>query len=493
MGAATILLTGASGYIGGRLLRRLEEARGGVRCLARQPDFVRARLGNESEAVQGDVLCPESLEAAFQGIEVGYYLVHSMGASGAFEELDRSGALNFGRAARAAGVKRIIYLGGLGDETTDLSPHLRSRHEVGRTLRESGVPVIEFRASIVIGSGSLSFELVRALVERLPLMITPRWVEVTAQPIAIGDVLDYLVAALDLETPESRIYEIGGADRVSYRDLMREYARQRGLRRRMISLPALSANLSSLWLGLVTPIYARVGRSLIEGIRHETCVRNPRALADFDIAPMGIAPAIEAALHNEELELAETRWSDAVSAGPSAARNPVGLSVVTSGRRLVDVRRCLLDVDSEQAFAPIRRLGGTTGWYAYDWLWSLRGWIDLLLGGVGTRRGRAHPDRLSTGEPLDWWRVELYEPDRRLRLRAEMILPGRAWLEFEVSPLPGGSQVTQTAIFDPTGLAGLAYWYGVAPLHALVFRGLLDGIAAAARANASQLPDPPHA
>jgi uncharacterized protein YbjT (DUF2867 family) len=304
-----ILLTGASGYVGGRLLHRLEARGLRVRCLARRPEFLAERIGPNSEIVEGDVLRAETLRAALEGVRTAYYMVHSMGTASreGFEVQDRLGAQNFARAARAAGVSRIVYLGGLGDEESDLSAHLRSRHEVGRALRESGVPVIEFRASVVIGSGSLSFEMLSALVERLPAMVTPRWVHVVAQPIAIRDLLAYLEAALDLETEESRVYEIGGADRVSYGGLMQEYARQRGLRRLMIPVPVLTPRLSSLWLGLVTPLYARVGRDLIESICHETVVREDGARRDFAIEPIGVREAIASALANEDRELAETR------------------------------------------------------------------------------------------------------------------------------------------------------------------------------------------
>jgi uncharacterized protein YbjT (DUF2867 family) len=484
-GAPVILLTGASGYVGGRLLARLERRGATLRCLARRPEFLAGRVGKGTQLVAGDALCEQSLPPALAGVNTAYYLIHSMGnpGSASFEREDREAAENFGRAAREAGVQRIVYLGGLGADGPDLSAHLRSRHEVGAALRASGVPVIEFRASIVIGSGSLSFEMIRALVDRLPIMVTPRWVSVVAQPIGIEDLLDYLEAALDLDCHESRIYEIGGADRVSYGDLMREYARQRGLRRWMIPVPALTPRLSSLWLGLVTPLYARVGRKLIDSICHETIVRDDRALRDFDIAPIGASLAIRRALENEERDFAQTRWSDAVSSSglPFDALQTTGL--VRIGRRLGDQRSCKLEVAPACAFAPIRRIGGTTGWYAFDWLWRLRGFIDLLAGGVGVRRGRRDPEHPAVGDALDWWRVESYEPDRRLRLRAEMRLPGRAWLEFEVLPAAGGSIVRQTAVFDPAGLLGLLYWYGIYPLHAFVFRGMLAGIARAARAE----------
>jgi hypothetical protein len=329
--------------------------------------------------------------------------------------------------------------------------------------------------------------MIRALVERLPVMVTPRWLRVIAQPIAIDDLLAYLEAALELAAPESRIYEIGGAERVSYGELMREYARQRGLRRLMLPVPVLTPRLSSLWLGLVTPLFARVGRTLIESICHETVVRDARALRDFAVAPMGARQAIERALSNEDRELAQTRWSDALSS--AGGKTPSGsFGGARHGRRLADSRRCTLAVDPADAFEPIRRIGGKTGWYAFDALWRLRGFVDLLFGGVGMGRGRRDPEQLRVGDTVDWWRVEAYEEGRRLRLRAEMKLPGRAWLEFEVKSAAQGSLIQQTAVFDPSGLSGLLYWYGIYPLHALVFRGLLAGIAGAARRSASRRP-----
>jgi uncharacterized protein YbjT (DUF2867 family) len=478
-----VLLTGASGYVGGRLLPRLEKLGLPVRCLARRPEYLAGRVGPDTEVVAGDVLREETLAPALEAVHTAYYMIHSMGSASqqGFEAQDRRAARNFASAAHAGGVRRIVYLGGLGDESSDLSPHLRSRHEVGRELRASGVPVIEFRASIVIGSGSLSFEMLRALVERLPVMVTPKWVQVTAQPIAIGDLLSYLEAALDLETDESRIYELGGPERVSYRELMREYARIRHLRRAMIPVPVLTPHLSSLWLGLVTPLYARVGRALIESICHETVVRDDRARRDFAVEPIGVREALVSALANEDREFAETRWSDAISSGGTDPGRFSNFGGVRRGRRLADSRHCELDVPAAQAFAPIRRIGGNSGWYAHNWLWRWRGFIDLSVGGVGMRRGRSDPELLRVGDTVDWWRVEAYEPDHLLRLRAEMKLPGRAWLEFEVRPTERGSSIRQTAVFDPSGLLGLLYWYAIYPLHAVVFRGMLDGIAQAAR------------
>lgn len=301
--ASLILLTGATGYVGGRLLRSLENQGCRVRCLARSPEALKQKAGPSTEVIAGDVLDRPSLDSALRGVEVAYYLIHSMGSTGSFEEADRRAALSFGEAAKAAGVERIIYLGGLGRDDEALSPHLRSRQEVGQILRQSGVPVLEFRASIVMGAGSLSFEMIRALVERLPVMITPRWVNVPAQPIAIDDVLEYLLAALQHPVSEYRVYEIGGADQVTYGDIMRAYARHRGMRVRMIPVPFLTPFLSSLWLGLVTPLYARIGRKLIESIVHSTVVRDDSALTAFPVRPIGVEEAVRRALAAEDQQL----------------------------------------------------------------------------------------------------------------------------------------------------------------------------------------------
>jgi len=467
-----VLVTGATGYVGGRLWQRLEALGHRTRCLARDPERLEGRVGPGTEVVRGDVLEPTSLQNAMEGVESAYYLVHSMGSSTGFEEQDRAGAKNFVEAARTAKVKRIIYLGGLARDARSLSPHLRSRHEVGRILRESGVPTIELRASIVLGSGSLSFEMIRALVERLPAMITPKWVGVEAQPISIDDLLQYLLESLKL-IPESRVFEIGGADRASYGDLMREYARQRGLHRVMVPVPVLTPRLSSLWLGLVTPLYARVGKKLIESIEHPSVVDDDAAKGVFTVRPSGMREAITAALRNEEREFAETSWFDAFSSG-GPQRSRAG---VQFGNRLLDARSLDVIVPPTEAFAPIRRIGGKNGWYAHRFLWKLRGWIDLLFGGVGLRRGRRDPEMLHVGDAVDFWRVERYEPNRLLRLRAEMKLPGRAWLEFEVVPSDSGSTIRQTAMHDPEGLFGLVYWYALFPVHGPVFDGMLHGIA----------------
>jgi uncharacterized protein YbjT (DUF2867 family) len=473
-----ILVTGATGYIGGRLVAALERTGYRVRCLARLPETLHGRVGVGTEVVRGDCLDRASLGPALAGVHTAYYLVHSMGATRDFAALDREAAQAFGRAAREAGVRRIIYLGGLGEPSDELSAHLKSRQETGDILRESGVPVVEFRASIVIGSGSLSFEMVRALVERLPVLICPKWVSVAAQPIGIEDVIAYLVAALDFPEGSAGIFPIGGPDVVCYGDIMREYARQRGLRRWFLSVPVLTPRLSSLWLGLVTPLYARVGRKLIDSLKNPTIVHDDSALRTFPIRPRSLPEAIARAASLEDAEQAATRWSDALSAG---GVRPAGWGGARLGTRIVDSRSVTVEVPPDAAFAPVRRIGGAQGWYCGNALWQLRGFLDLLVGGIGMRRGRRDPEIPHPGDALDFWRVEAYEPDHLLRLAAEMKIPGRAWLQFEVtSRTGGGSEIRQTAIFDPAGLAGLLYWYALYPLHAIIFRGMLDGIAARA-------------
>ena len=444
-----ILLTGASGYIGRRLLRSLEEAGHPVRCLARHPERVAAGRPT-TEVVRGDCLDEASLVAAMADIEQAYYLVHSMGTGADFAALDRQAAANFSRAAARAGVRRIVYLGGLGESPDSLSAHLKSRIETGAVLRAAGVPVVEFRASIVIGAGSLSFEMIRALVERLPVMICPRWVTTETQPIAIDDVLAYLKAAIELPDGTDRIFEIGGAEVVSYGDMMREYARQRGLHRLLIPVPILTPHLSGLWLGLVTPAQARIGRELVEGLRNPTIVRSPAASEAFAIRPMPMRAAFARAIEEDAQHY-----------------------------RKIDARTVVVDAVPAQAFAPIRRIGGDTGWYFGDLLWRLRGWLDRWVGGAGMPRQRRDAEDCVVGDTIDGWHVEAYEPDRLLRLAAGMKLPGRGWLEFRVSPVGDGSRslVSQTASFDPKGVGGRLYWYAVLPLHAIIFRGLLRGIA----------------
>ena len=471
-----ILLTGATGYVGGCLLDELQRRGRDVRCMARRPEKLAGRTGPRTEVVAGDASQAVDLARACAGVDVAYWLVHSMESGVDFERADRLAAERFAAAAAAAGVRRIIYLGGLGADDDRLSAHLRSRHEVGAILRASGLDVIEFRASIVIGAGSFSFDLVRTLVERLPVMICPAWLATATQPIAIADVVDYLAAAIDLPPGGARIFEIGGPDRVSYGAIMREYARQRGLTRLMIPVPVLTPRLSSLWLKLVTPRYSKMGRKLIDGLKNPTVVTSAAADREFTIRPRDLTSAVREAVYHEDQEFAGKRWADFAD----LEELPRRYGGATEGTRLVDHRHAVVAVTPARAFAAIERIGGGHGWYACDWLWTLRGWLDRLLGGPGMSRGRRDPDRLRVGETLDCWRVEVCEPPRRLRLAAEMKMPGRGWLEFEVVPRDGDVTIHQTAVFDPKGLGGLVYWYAIWPLHEIVFRRMLAGIARAA-------------
>jgi uncharacterized protein YbjT (DUF2867 family) len=468
-----VLLTGATGYIGGRLLAALERQSTAVRCLCRNPEVLRGRVAPGTEVVPGDLLDAASLGPAFAGVETAFYLVHAMRSGGEFERLESEAARNFALAAREAGVRRIIFLGGLahGDE---LSAHMRSRLETGNILRASGVPVVELRASIVIGSGSASFELIRALVERLPIMVTPRWVHTVAQPIGIEDVIAYLIEAIGVEARDGSIVEIGGADVTSYLGIMREYARQRKLRRWFLAVPFLSPGLSSRWLTLVTPVYASIGRFLIESVRTPSVVRRPDEARIFKVRPAGLARAVRRALTNEDLGSAETRWSDAGCPGVWAKGAEPGPAVLSN------VQEIRVPLSPGEAFAPVRRIGGRTGWYFGNWLWRVRGLLDLMTGGVGMRRGRPDPETPLPGSTLDFWRVQIYEAGRRLRLLAEMRVPGRAWLEFRADEEGRSTVLRQIAYFEPHGVGGLLYWYLLWPIHEVMFRGMLRRIAAAA-------------
>jgi len=469
-----ILLTGATGYVGGCLLDELQRRGHTVVCLVRRPERLAGRTSATTEIIQGDAANPADLARACAGVDVAYWLVHSMEGGVDFERADRLAAERFAAAATAAGVRRIVYLGGLGADDDRLSPHLRSRQEVGSILRASGLDVIEFRASIIIGAGSFSFDLVRMLVERLPVMICPAWLATPTQPIAIADVVSYLAAAADLPSDGPRIFEIGGPDKVSYGAIMHEYARQRGLRRLMIPVPVLTPRLSGLWLKLVAPRYAKVGRKLIDGLRNPTVVTNDAARRGFPLVPRDLRTAVGEALRSEHAAFANRYWAEFADASP---RRYGGTN---EGRVLIDHRHAVVAVSADKAFAAIERIGGAHGWYACNWLWNVRGWIDRLLGGPGMSRGRRDPDRLRQGDTLDCWKVEVLEPPRRLRLVAEMKMPGRGWLEFEVVPRDGDVTIHQTAVFDPHGLGGLAYWYSIWPLHEVVFQRMLAGIARAA-------------
>lgn len=484
-----VLVTGATGYIGGRLVPRLLQQGYTVRCLARDAGRLAGRPWRPFvEAVEGDVLDPATLPPAVRDVDAAYYLIHGMAGGRDFESRDIRAATNFGAAARAAGVGRIIYLGGLGDPAQNLSNHLRSRHETGDALRTAGVPVTEFRAGVIVGSGSLSFEMIRYLTERVPVMICPRWVYTRTQPIAVRNVLEYLLAAL--RTPESAglVIEIGGADIIDYGGMMRGYADARGLRRILLPVPVLTPRLSSYWVHLVTPIPAAIAQPLIQGLRSESIVRDQTARAMFPhIHPMSYREAVQLALARLEDGAVETAWSDALASSLGDQR-PVVLS--THEGLVIERRQVPSEAMPADLFRVFSALGGTRGWLRWNWAWRARGAIDRLLGGVGMRRGRRHPSDLQPGDAVDFWRVEAVERDRMVRFRAEMKVPGRAWLQFEAHPrAPSGSTLTQTAFFEPKGLAGLLYWYALYPIHALIFRDMIRAIAEEAKQQRTDVSD----
>jgi len=463
-----ILVVGASGYVGSRLVPLLHERGHDLVLTSRD---VRALAGRFPEAhlVASDLLDASTLAAPLEGVEVAYYLAHSMGAGEhGFAERDRRAARNFAQAARQAGVARIIYLGGLGDDAAGLSHHLASRHETGAELAAHGVPVTEFRAAVIIGSGSASFEILRHLTERLPVMITPRWVETRCQPIGIRDVLDYLVATLD--HPEiTGVAEIGGPDVLSYGDMMRVYARLRGLRRLMIPVPVLTPRLSSYWVSLVSPVPSGIARPLIEGLRNEVIVTHPGPARAFGLTPLPYADALARAIDRTDRHAIESTWFDAY-----APPGKPSLSSVTSREgMIVERREQAIAATPDQVYAQVERLGGDAGWPYANLLWRIRGLVDRMVGGVGMRLGRRDPDHVRVGDAVDFWRVEEVDRPRLLRLRAEMRVPGRAWLQYQVTGTPTGSTLVQTAFFEPKGLPGLAYWYALYPVHGLIFRGMV--------------------
>ncbi len=479
-GLPVVLVTGATGYVGGRLVPRLLEAGYAVRCLARAPEKLRDRPWSGDPRVElrrGTLEDEAGLTEALRGCQAAYYLVHSMVSAGQeYADEDRRLASRFATAAASAGLPRIVYLGGLGELGDGLSEHLASRREVERVLASGPTPVTVLRAAMIIGSGSASFEILRYLVERLPVMVTPRWVSTECQPIAIRNVLGYLVDCLRVPETAGRTLDIGGADVLTYRELMHTMARERGLRRRLIlPVPVLTPRLSSLWIHLVTPLGRQIARPLAEGLRNRVVCRDDAAQRLAPQPLLTAREAIRAALDAVAHERVETIWS---GAGPIP-----GDPDWAGGTCFVDRREALCEATPAQVFRAVCRIGGGHGWYAADGLWRLRGALDRLVGGPGLRRGRRDPENVSFGEALDFWRVTGLERDRRLALRAEMKLPGEALLEFELEPLadpPARTRLVQTARFLPRGLAGLAYWYAVLPLHGLVFREMLEGIRRAA-------------
>ena len=470
-----ILVTGATGYVGGRLVEQLLHQKRYVRVFVRNPDRLKGRAWiDEVEIATGDVLDFSSLRDALEGIDSAYYLIHSMLGQEDFSSVDRTSARNFGTAAYAQNVKRIIYLGGLGDRNTKLSTHLQSRHETGAMLAESGVPVTEFRAAIIVGSGSLSFEMIRHLTERLPVMVTPSWVNNRIQPIGIRNVLDYLVAALDNQSSIGKIIEIGGADILTYKSMMLGYAKARSLKRVIIDVPVLTPRLSSYWIHFVTPVSSTIARPLIDGVKTEVLVKDFSAQKIFpEIVPMDYTLALDRTLERLDAGIVPTSWTDALSSSQLDIQDYVTLG--SSEGMIIEKRTIVINATPASVFKEITSLGGNKGWLYGNWLWQIRGFIDRLIGGIGLRRGRRHKTMLRTGDSLDFWRVEDLQINESLRLKAEMKVPGKAWLQFHIDPLKSDqSTLSQTAFFAPRGLLGLAYWYLLYPIHKVIFRGLVE-------------------
>jgi uncharacterized protein YbjT (DUF2867 family) len=466
-----ILVLGATGYIGGLLVPRLLLQGHHVHCVVRSPKKLAGKNWKNVEITQGDVLKPQTFVKAFEDVDVLFYLIHSMmGGKNQFESDDRVAAENVAHAARLSSVKQIIYLGGLGERNTARSPHLRSRHEVGDILRTSGIPVTEFRAGIIIGPGSASFEMIHHLVNRLPIMICPQWVNVKTQPIGIDDVLGYLVESVNNHAAKGEIIDIGTPEILTYKEMMLAVARVLQLKRFIIPVPVLTPKLSSYWMNLITPIPVSLARNLIESLRSETICENKKADELFSFKPATFEETVTRALERTQAGDLETKWTAASAPVTEADIDP---SHLLTEKQIVDVK-----TSPQNVFHVVSSIGGNNGWLFANWLWRIRGFLDKQIGGVGLRRGRRHATEIGIGEALDFWRVEDVQPGERLLLRAEMKLPGRAWLEYIIKET-GTARTTliQTAKYYPKGLLGLLYWFLLYPLHSIMFRGLVNRIA----------------
>lgn len=487
-----VLVTGATGYIGGRLIPELLDAGYRVRAMARHPDRLAGRRwADDVEIVTADAGDADQLAAALAGVDIAYYLIHSLGSGATFEQRDRSTALRFGALAREAGVGRIVYLGGIHPDDEVLSAHLGSRREVGEILLASGVPTAVLQAAVIIGSGSASFEMMRYLTERLPAMIAPKWLNNRIQPIAIRDVLRYLVGAADLPPPINRTFDIGGPDVLSYGEMMHGYAHVAGLPPRVIrTVPVLTPKLASHWVGVVTPVPTGIAKPLVESLIHEVVVKEDDIRQYIPDPPQGrttFLRAVELALKKVRDLDVSTSWASAST--PGAPSDPLPADPDWAGGSLyVDERTTTVAASPQQLWEVIEGIGGTAGWYSWSWGWRIRGILDRIVGGPGLRRGRRHPHHLSVGDTVDWWRVESVEQGRLLRLRAEMRLPGLAWLELIVDTDDGATVFRQRAIYHPSGLLGQVYWWAVVPFHSVVFGGMQRNVTQAAGA----LPLPAH-
>jgi uncharacterized protein YbjT (DUF2867 family) len=484
------LVTGATGYVGGRLVPELLDAGIDVRVFVRNPNrLTDVPWRDEVEVAQGDLLQADACRRACADVDVVYYLVHSMAARGDFEKTELSAAHNLADAAVAHGARRVVYLSGLHPDDGKLSRHLHSRVAVGRVFLDCPVPAVVLQAGIVIGSGSASFEMIRHLTDVLPYMPAPHWVRNRVQPIAIRDVLRYLVAWAQLPGEVNRTFDIGGPDVLRYGQMMNAYALEAGLPQRPIaSLPVFTPWLASQWVNLVTPIPRNLAVPIIESLQHD-CVMREHDIDDHVLRPpgglLGYRAAVRLALRREAEGAVRTSWRDASVA--SASSDPIPSDPEWAGYTVyVDERDIHSAADPEHVWSRIEAIGGDNGWYSFPLAWAARGWLDRLVGGVGLRRGRRDASRLHTGDALDFWRVESIERGRRLRLRAEMRLPGRAWLELQVEPAPHGSRYRQRAVFFPRGLAGRLYWWSLKPFHGIIFAGMASRVAAPVAGNAQR-------
>ncbi len=471
-----ILVTGATGYVGGNLVPRLLEEGYRVRILVRNPENLQAKpWASKVEVYRGDVLEPATLGLALSGIEVTYYLIHSIVSGKTFAERDTAAARNFGEAVIKTGVKRVIYLGGLGDPETNLSEHLRSRQKTGDILRQSGACITEFRAAIIVGAGSISFEMIRYLTERIPIMICPRWVRSKVQPIAIDDVIKYLVSAVKNPRSAGQIIEIGGADVLNYGDMMKLYARVRGLYRLLLNVPVLTPRLSSYWVHWVTPVSAAFARPLIEGLRNEVVVRDNKA---SELFPQIEPSAYENAVHSALAELDPDRFENFINqlASTTDIGHSANFKTLRNGM-IIEVRRCIVHSQTSRVYRIFTNIGGANGWPC-NWAWRLRALLDRVIGGVGIRKGRPAPAEIKVGDTLDFFKVVKILPGRMIRLKAEMKMPGEGWLQFEVTPHgEDRAQLVQTVFFAPKGLPGIVYWYLLYPLHRLIFGKMIKSLA----------------
>tara|TARA_B110000503_G_scaffold36385_1_gene59580 strand:+ start:14443 stop:15927 length:1485 start_codon:yes stop_codon:yes gene_type:complete len=482
---ALYLITGASGYVGGRLVRELLNEKKKVRIFVRNAKKIRGQSwANDVEIIEGNANNSQDLDRALDGVHTAYYLLHSINVSTDFGDIESAMARGFALASERAKIQQIVYLGGIANDE-NRSRHLTSRMNTGTQLASTTIPVLELRAGIIIGSGSASFEMLRHLTHRLPIMTTPKWVSNRTQPIAIRDVLYYLCSAANLAKPENRICDIGGPEVVTYAEMMQRFAHISGLRKRIIiQVPVLTPKLSSLWIGFVTPVPISLARPLVESLISEVVADPAKSAKEIIPVPsdglLTVSQAIHLALTRTAENSVDTRWSDAafpMAPWQKAQSDPDWAGELT----LKDHREFLTDIPVKYLWEQIEGIGGDRGWFGSGWLWYLRGLIDRMMGGVGIRRGRRDPHRLRVGDSLDFWRVEAHEPEKHLRLYAEMILPGKAWLEFNLSEVDGKTLLSQDALFEPRGLGGQIYWYLVSPFHLFIFPTMGRNIVKAAR------------